>query len=219
MCLRCPSHHGSGGIFVPYFGSVLNAAAAFRGPPKAQPRPPACPAPWDIWGNWENGAEPRLVMEATGPLRFHNVPRDSPAAFKCPCQQRLAAPSKGCPCGCGRGELRHSPAVTSLRTRWGILYGCHLWPAGISGSLFIALTEFGLSSAWSVGPSLPVDGGPPHWESAGAARSALQLAFRGQSQDKKLLSSGCERQTPAWPVGACAAANYSRCHGGAAITS
>ncbi|KAM9615196.1 uncharacterized protein ACIBXB_021791 isoform 2-T4 [Morphnus guianensis] len=40
------------------------------GPPKAQPRPPACPAPWDIWGNWKNGAEPRLVMEVTGPSGF-----------------------------------------------------------------------------------------------------------------------------------------------------
>lgn len=30
--------------------------------------------------------------------------------------------------------------------RWGILYGRHLCPAGITGSLFIALAEFGLSS-------------------------------------------------------------------------
>lgn len=40
------------------------------------------------------------------------------------------------------------------------------------------------------------------------------LIFFVRPADKKLPSCGCERQTPAWPVGACAAANYSRCHGG-----
>ncbi|XP_052659971.1 uncharacterized protein LOC128149148 [Harpia harpyja] len=88
MCLRCPSHHGSGGIFVPYFGNV--------------------------------SLMPQLLFED---LQKHSQD----------CQPALLHGTSGV-------------IGKSLRTRWGILYGCHLWPAGISGSLFIALTEFGLSS-------------------------------------------------------------------------
>lgn len=55
--------------------------------------------------------------------------------------------------------------------RWGILYGCHLWPAGISGSLFIALTEFGFSS---VSPTSGLDR-PPVQSSAAFLMFSLPM--------------------------------------------
>lgn len=117
-------------------------------------------------------------------------------------------------------DLGWSPGAAAAGLRWLLLQKMQQWtgtrPRITSPAVFLVIDvgKVKLGAGFGDLGSLPP-------RDKAASRTGLFHSYQKETfiffvrpADKKLPSGGCEWQTPAWPVGACAAANYSRCHGG-----